>query len=599
MKSLVELTVRIVQDCAMQCGANPSRDLLTITSRSEMEGDSFLTITLPSFSRAFERALELGCLSPSLFPGFRFEKRRRLPRFLSGFVERIFDRHGVLLDDADSDCIFAVRQICLLQKKVRLPCTRARQRAAESAFIKCEADLRAHVFPLDLLNTFKSVGRIIWSDILRSAPYGDPFLEYHPKHGPGTTNEGIRGNKKFSFLSWPSRMEREFPFLEFGCASIRNLNIGNSLYPVTQTAPRDELPVRVVFVPKTLKTPRVIGIEPVCMQFIQQSISTWLKSKIEKSCSFTSGHVNFTHQSVNNQFALSSSIDKSFATLDLNEASDRVSCSLVWDMLASVPTFRRQVFACRTTRAKLPSGKIIALRKFASMGSALCFPMESMVFYCAIVSILIHNAGVRVTPRTIRKYSAGLFIYGDDIIVPTDVAPLVCNKLPDFCLKVNTAKSFWNGNFRESCGVDAYKGIQVTPVYSNYVLPTDKTDPRVVVASVAFANHLYRNGLWKTARYVREKIELLLGSLPISNDDSQHLGWLTYRQGRPIGGWSKRYQRTTCRCWVPSPVRQDDPLSDDPALLKCFGLIGIPTIDPKHLLESVRYGNLALKRRWI
>lgn len=529
-------------------------------------------------------------------------------------MERIFDSDGVLRTEADPDCIFAIRQICLFAKKLKLPCTRAREKAASSAFVQCESDLRTHVQNDILTDIFNRVSRVVWTDILSG---GDPIKEYRPRHGPGTTREGIRGNGKFLFPTWPSRLESEFPFTEFGIGSISNYCGGLSDNPVRFVSARDEDSVRVVFVPKTQRTPRVIAIEPVCMQYIQQAIAAWLIPRIELRGSYTAGHVNFHDQSVNAKLALDASKSGQFATLDMSEASDRVSARLVWGMLASVPEFRRQVFACRSTRATLPDGTTIPLRKFASMGSALCFPIESMAFYIAIVSIRLWNAGVRITPKSIKFYTQGVYVYGDDLIVPVDEAPSICETLSAYAFKVNAHKSFWNGKFRESCGMDAYNGTDVTPVYVRRMLPANRADSHGVASLVSLANQFYLKGLWGTCRFLRSVAEGLLGELPTMGiksfrylerviegryqptRQSAGLGWISFSNGESANGWNKHLQCFKSKRWVVHPVRRRDPLDGDPALLKCFGLIGSSDIDPNHLRESVRFGNLALKRRWI
>jgi hypothetical protein len=532
-------------------------------------------------------------------------------------MDRIFGPDGVLLAEVDPDCVFAIRQICLFAKKLKLSCSPRRERAAESAFVQCESELRAHVHCNESIDVFRRVSRLIWSDLVRGSPFGDPFTELVPRHGPGTTQEGLRGNRKYKFPSWPLRLEREFPFSEFGIGSIRNFDYDDSRIQVTMPSARDETPVRVVFVPKTQKSPRVIAIEPVCMQYIQQAIASWLKPRIEHSSAYMSGRVNFTRQDINAKLALSSSISKDLATLDMSEASDRVSSYLVWRMLESVPALRRQIFACRSTRASLPSGLVMPLRKFASMGSALCFPVESVAFFTAIVSARILSARVPVTPATVRKYSNGVYVYGDDLIVPVDEAPLICQTLNSFGFKVNSHKSFWEGNFRESCGMDAYAGVDVTPVYVRRMLPTDRTDVHGLASCVSLANQFYLKGLWGVARALRECVENILGELPtISIRAFRHLerviegkfvayrgsagfGWISFSNGESANGWNSDYQCFKSKRWVITPVMQKDPLEGDSALLKCFSTIGIPTIREDHLRTSVRFGNLALKRRWI
>jgi len=616
MKSLVDILVHILHDCGMMCGANPSRDITTVTRRTEQEGDSFLTITLPAFCGAFEKALASGSCSPSLFAGFRFQRTRCLPRFLGGFIEQVFGPDGRLLEEPSVDCILAIRQICLMFKKIQRKCSDARVRKAELGFLKCEKELKNHVPKRAALSTFKSVARIVWSDLLLGIPFGDPYELLRPRHGPGVTAEGLRNNQKFSFgHRWPSRLAVYFPVDQFGIGSLGNDSLLTS-EEFSFLHPRDEVPSKVYFVPKTMKTPRVIAAEPVYMQYAQQALASIIVGRVEKSSLYTRGHVNFTDQRVNNEIALASSRDGTYATLDLTEASDRVSASLVRDMLACCPLFRDYVFACRTSRALLPSGKIIPLRKFASMGSALCFPIEAMVFFIAIISIRHQREGRRVTPASIARLAKDVYVYGDDIIVPTDEAPSIADSLLDFGLIVNRAKSFWTGKFRESCGVDAYDGHRVTPVYVRRDVPSDRTDVHGILSTVSLANQLYSAGYWRTCKALRHYVERHLGTLPTisynrsgdpkrslsladGNEMNPGVGWISFSNAESHDGWDSDLQCLRSRRWFAVPTKQPDPLEGDAALLKCFSIIGKESsIDGDHLLTSVRSGNLALKRRW-
>lgn len=532
-------------------------------------------------------------------------------------MERIFDSSGALLAEPSSDCIFAIRQICLFAKKLKLSCTKQRERAAEASYVDVERSLRTHVVPSDLAKAFSCVSAIVWSDILQQPGDTGFYEEVAPRHGPGATVEGVRGNGKYHFPSWPQRLEREFPLTEFGIGSIRNYDGGALLSRIAQPIPRDETPVKVVFVPKTQRSPRVIGMEPVCMQYIQQSISNWLRPRIELRGRFTAGRVNFSSQTVNAKLALDSSRSRTFATIDMSDASDRVSADLVNRMLRVAPSFRRGVFACRSTRATLPSGVVIPLRKFASMGSALCFPMEAMAFFLAIVTHRIRREGVPITSRAVLKCCNGVYVYGDDLIVPTDEAPAICETLAQFGFKVNSHKSFWNGKFRESCGMDAYDGTDVTPTYVRRLLPANRSDSHGIASTVALANQFYLKGMWETARALRSFVEKLLGPLGSISDESHRLlervidgrvangrgsaglGWVSFSNAETFHGWDNDYQCLKDRRWIVTPVRRKDVISGDPALLKCFGVIGSESVSPHHLRESVRYGNLALKRRWI
>jgi len=597
MKSLLDLSVEVLQSCGTRCGADPSRDISCVTRRCKDEGDSFLTITLPTFSEGFERALAEGSISASQFPSFGFRKHQRLPRFLGGFVEMVFDKFGVLKEEPSVEAIRSIRQICLAFKRVLLPCTRAREKRAERRFLDVEASLRNHVVDPTIRHAYRMVSRIVLGSILGRESLDSLYLELLPRHGPGTTAEHIRGNAKYAFTEWPQRLDRDFPYSEFGCASIRNSS--NELYghSLTMRPPRDELPVRVCFVPKTLKTPRVIAVEPVAVQYMQQAVGNMFRARIENPGSLTSGHINFISQDVNSELARTASIDGRYATIDLSDASDRVSCLHAHDTLCSVPVLRNWFFTLRSSRARLPSGKVISLRKYASMGSALCFPMEALVFFNAIVTCRILATGRRVTRKSVYTLSRDVYVYGDDLVVPANEAPVICEFLEAFGLKVNYNKTFFTGKFRESCGTDWYDGEDVKPVYFRHPISADRPSSEAIVSLVSTANQLYKAGLWSCCRRVRQYIERYTGSLPTVANDAQALGWNTFRNGSSSNGWDVRYQRHKLKALVPTSIKVRDHLEGDHALLKSLTVRNL--FDSDHLERTVRYGNLALKRRWI
>jgi len=102
--------------------------------RVEHEGDSFLTITLPSYASDFERSLELGMIGPDLFKSFK--KRSGLPVFLRGFLDQVFDNRTAMLREHPShNAIRAIRQMTLIFKKIERETTEARKRAAENAYV--------------------------------------------------------------------------------------------------------------------------------------------------------------------------------------------------------------------------------------------------------------------------------------------------------------------------------------------------------------------------------------------------------------------------------------------------------------------------------
>jgi len=162
------------------------------------------------------------------------------------------------------------------------------------------------------------------------------------------------------------------------------------------------------------------------------------------------------------------------------------------------------------------------------MGSAVTFPVQTILFANIAVGALLHSRGLPVTTKTIRAASQEVRVFGDDIIVPTDVGASVLGALGDLGFKVNRSKTFVNGYFRESCGCDAYKGVDVTPTYTSTYPSRDR--PESLVSSIAVRNNFYRNHYYKAAEYIQRTVmrEAPFLKLPTVSPDSGTLGWIDY-----------------------------------------------------------------------
>jgi len=163
------------------------------------------------------------------------------------------------------------------------------------------------------------------------------------------------------------------------------------------------------------------------------------------------------------------------------------------------------------------------------MGSALCFPIEAMVFL-TIVMIGIENAIGTELDRTAldepgpeRGFRGLVRVYGDDIVVPVPFARSVIEALEAFGLLVNCDKSFWSGNFRESCGKEYYDGNDVSITRVRRLLPSSLTDVQEIVSSVSLRNHFYMNGLWSTAAYLDDLLTKVI-PMPTVKETSPVLG---------------------------------------------------------------------------
>lgn len=608
----LEVAQAIYKDACVKCAAEVSyRDLKTIRSRVKTQGISFLTITLPNFCSDFERSLELGFVDPSFFQNFR--KNGAIPAFLQGLLGLVFNQETGRINDVDStfqssrspdfiaNLVSSIRQICLAFKKVKLPCTAERQFKALESFIENERSFNVFPLPREDDERFNSVSSLLWDRFVHTISVN----ELVPRHGPGQTAEKRSGNRKFRWQFWHHRLEPYFPLIDSAySASAGELDFSSEeLKFVTMVHPDDEQPARVALVPKTLKGPRIIAIEPCCMQYAQQAISTRLCAMLE-SYRFTRGHINFRDQSINGKLAMSSSFDRQYASIDLSDASDRVPVGYALGMFRGNPDLKDFIEACRSRRASLPDGRIVHLRKFASMGSALCFPIEAMYFYTICVVALLRFHNLPVTRENIFFVSRDIHVYGDDIIVPTVAAATVLDHLRKYNCKVNDRKTFYRGYFRESCGVDAYLGRSVTPIYVNRGRPKDRQQVKEILSWLAAANHFSKRGYLRTSSVLFSGVEKVLGTLPGVPDDSPILGRNRSWCYDPPKRWNRRFQRIEVLCWIQSPVYREDKLDGYAALQKCLmKLTGLQDLNASrdflHLERSALHGEVAINRRWV
>jgi hypothetical protein len=329
---------------------------------------------------------------------------------------------------------------------------------------------------------------------------------------------------------------------------------------------------------------------------------------------------------VNQELALSASSTGLFATIDLSDASDRVPWELALEMFSVHPDLQAAVESCRSDSAELPDGRIVSpLRKFASMGSALCFPVEAMYFYTICVMARLEKHNLPVTPRNVFQMSRGVYVYGDDIIVPTTDAVVVLDYLQKYNCKVNSNKTFTSGSFRESCGIDAFDGTSVTPTYVRHLRPENKRQVQNIVSWVATSNLFYKRGYWRTAQAMRNSIDRVIGPLPYVSETSPALGYtsnlgtyfvtrqyfdsgdLLYKRPRSKKNvrWNRELHRLEIRAWVPEPIYRAGRLDGYSALGKCLRDLerintSLPrTGDDAHLERYALHGAVALKRRWV
>jgi hypothetical protein len=302
-------------------------------------------------------------------------------------------------------------------------------------------------------------------------------LEIRPCHGSGATACHTPNHDKWHKLRYYQQLDQVFDYSSYFYFSATHLaDEFEKLEASEAKAPE----ARVCLVPKDSRGPRVISCEPAELMYIQQGLMRLLYSRIETH-PLTAGFVNFTDQSINRELAHVGSITNLLATIDMKDASDRVSLDLVERVFP--PDWVQCLRACRSESTRLPDGRIVKLNKFAPMGSSCCFPVEALVFWaCAQATLRLwylrligggnktlffdtHKGELRTRHTSARdRVERPTFVYGDDIICSSLDAEVVMEGLQAVGLLVNRSKSYVRGKFRESCGGDYHFGYDVTPV---------------------------------------------------------------------------------------------------------------------------------------
>lgn len=203
---------------------------------------------------------------------------------------------------------------------------------------------------------------------------------------------------------------------------------------------------KVTFVPKTAKTLRSIAVEPLLNSFLQKGVDIVLRSRLKRF------GIDLTDQGINARLAREGSMDdseESFVTIDLSSASDSISTNLCRAILPT-PWFDL-LDQIRSKHYEL-DGILYEYQKFCSMGNGFCFPLETLLFTAACISVGCGRPAIDFS------------VYGDDIIVRKKYAPSLIALLNDMGFEVNSSKSYLEGSFRESCGSDWYGGDDVRPI---------------------------------------------------------------------------------------------------------------------------------------
>ena len=201
---------------------------------------------------------------------------------------------------------------------------------------------------------------------------------------------------------------------------------------------------KLSFVPKTMATHRAIAVEPLLNSFVQRGADYFIRERLR-----TRLGIDLRKQEPNQRMAREGSISGHFATVDLSSASDTMAWGLIRAVLPR-PWFN--FLSDIRSHFTIDGSQKIELWKFCSMGNNFCFPLQTLIF-----SSICHAVG---------SLKGSFRVYGDDIIIESELAPKLLFWLRHLGFEPNASKTFISGPFRESCGTDWWKGQAVRPAYA-------------------------------------------------------------------------------------------------------------------------------------
>lgn len=205
---------------------------------------------------------------------------------------------------------------------------------------------------------------------------------------------------------------------------------------------------KISFVPKRWNKLRTMAAEGTLNQFFQLGTGRLIAKLLARHTSIDLATQPDVHRSL--AVLASKYPEIQVATLDWSEASDRQWIEI---FAAVLPPCWFQWLMWIRSPIGLIAGKPQELPMMGTMGCGFTFPLQTLLYYALLDALATQ----------FRVPALGISVFGDDCIVPVDLVPFVHWLAEKLHWRLNMDKSFWDGGFRESCGMDAFHGIQVRP----------------------------------------------------------------------------------------------------------------------------------------
>lgn len=276
----------------------------------------------------------------------------------------------------------------------------------------------------------------------------------------------------------------------------------------------------VSFAPKNVETARLICTEPSLNMFMQLGLKNLLERRLRNHW----GIDVMDQPEMNRLLARLGSQSGDFATIDLKSASDLVSLKLCETVL---PRWLYELLM--DLRSPQVNARDYGLKRelgmMSTMGNGFTFPLMTIILAAIVRSVYkVNGIAIKANRRPkvqsephdwmydsgsnsdpLRTSPGNWGVFGDDIICVREAYADVCRSLELLGFQVNVEKSFNEGPFRESCGHDYFRGINIRGVYLKRLLSRQ---------DLTIAVNVFNEWTARTGVPLRETVQYILGFLP-------------------------------------------------------------------------------------
>lgn len=349
-------------------------------------------------------------------------------------------------------------------------------------------------------------------------------IGYHhvplPAHGGGKVAErGVSGVAKKNFvLTMDARAYKVFHHWDM---EYRDALVSPEGYTSADMLCSDDVRCSLLmFVAKTMWTKRSVCMEPAHLMWEQQSVRVALELAIKRSP--FSRFIHIDDQTFNQEASRFGAVSSLVDTIDLSAASDSVALALVKRIFPR--KILKHLLATRSTMIELPDGRIHRSAKFAPMGSAVCFPTQSIIFAAVVVLAACRKLDIRIPENPSWAFIGSIFsetyhfgddrrfqplkVYGDDIACDSKLTDTVIGLLHQLGFVVNENKTFRGDSaIRESCGSYHFDGRDVAPFFLRLGRETEhRLSPSRVASFVSSINRSRSYNFHRLSTYLQRTL---------------------------------------------------------------------------------------------